>query len=251
MFDEEQKHAGKFLENVDYNRRTMERKISVHMKIFTFALSIFVVCFFGSCGQNPPNAERPAATADRSQATERPKLGEIESAPVRNLLASINEQTKVTTNYSQEYFVIDYPNGDVPSETGACTDVIIRAFRKSGVDLQKDVHEDMSANFQNYPKKWGLSRTDTNIDHRRVPNLQTFLTRQGKSLAITSNPENFKPGDIVSWDLDGKGMTHIGLVSNLWSEKTRSYLIVHNIGSGTHAEDRLLEWKITGHYRYF
>ncbi|MBA4185018.1 MAG: DUF1287 domain-containing protein, partial [Acidobacteria bacterium] len=101
------------------------------------------------------------------------------------------------------------------------------------------------------PNKWGLKSSDSNIDHRRVPNLQTFFTRRGKSLAITNRGEDYKPGDVVAWDLDGKGLTHIGLVSNIYNETTKRYLIIHNIGGGTQAEDKVFDWKIIGHYRYF
>jgi uncharacterized protein len=170
---------------------------------------------------------------------------------VKKMLAGAVEQTKLTKTYDPAYVVLDYPNGDVPVERGVCTDVVIRAMRKAGLDLQKDVHEDMAANFSSYPTKWGLTRADPNIDHRRVPNLQTFFTRKGKSLAVTDKAGDYLPGDIVSWDLDGKGMTHIGIISNLWSEKNKRYLIIHNIGGGTQAEDRIFDWKVTGHYRYF
>jgi uncharacterized protein YijF (DUF1287 family) len=180
-----------------------------------------------------------------------PKLTEIKSPQIRNLLESANGQLEITKNYSPDYFVIPYPNGDVPAETGACTDVVIRAFRTAGVDLQKEVHEDMAQNFSVYPQKWNLPKPDTNIDHRRVLNLQTFFTRKGKSLAITQKTEDYLPGDIVAWDLDGKGMTHIGIVSNVYNKSTKTYSIIHNIGGGAAREDRLFEWKITGHYRYF
>jgi uncharacterized protein len=176
---------------------------------------------------------------------------EIAVPHVKNILESANSQTKTTRGYTQQYFSIGYPNGDLPVETGACTDVIIRSFRNAGVDLQKEVHEDMAANFSAYPNKWGLTSTDTNIDHRRVPNLQTFFTRRGKSLPVSLSAADYKPGDVVSWDLDGKGMTHIGLVSNIWNNRTRRYLIIHNIGGGVNAEDRLFDWKVTGHFRYF
>jgi uncharacterized protein YijF (DUF1287 family) len=192
----------------------------------------------------------PSLSADQPP-FERPKLDDITSQSVRDVLASAHEQLKVTTNYTQEYRVIPYPNGDMPADTGACTDVVIRAFRKAGVDLQKEVHEDMAANFSAYPQKWGLAHTDTNIDHRRVPNLQTFFTRKGKSIGISSDGEDYKPGDVVTWDLDGKGMTHIGLVSNEWDNRDKRYLIIHNIGGGVAKEDRLFDWKITGHFRYF
>jgi uncharacterized protein len=186
-----------------------------------------------------------------SSGTEKPKLSEISSVEIRKLLDSANGQLEITKNYSQNYFVIPYPNGDVPAETGACTDVVIRAFRNAGVDLQKEVHEDMKRNFALYPAKWNLSEPDTNIDHRRVPNLQTFFTRKEKSLAITQKTEDYLPGDVVAWDLDGKGMTHIGIVSNVYNKRTKTYSIIHNIGGGAAREDRLFEWKIIGHYRYF
>jgi uncharacterized protein len=183
--------------------------------------------------------------------TPKPALAEIDSAEIKNLLASAVEQTNLTKAYDPAYVVIPYPNGDIPIEKGVCTDVVIRAFRKAGVDLQREVHEDMRENFAVYPKKWGLPAPDTNIDHRRVPNLQTFFTRRGKSLEITREAANYKPGDVVSWDLDGKGMTHIGVVSHLWNKATKRYLIIHNIGGGARAEDCLFDWKVTGHYRYF
>jgi uncharacterized protein YijF (DUF1287 family) len=157
----------------------------------------------------------------------------------------------MTRGYTQSYFVIPYPNGDVPMETGACTDVIIRSFRAAGIDLQREVHEDMKAAWAAYPRKWGNVRPDTNIDHRRVPNLRTWFERKGKSLPISIVAANYRPGDVVSWDLDGRGTTHIGIVSNLRNSSNSRYLIIHNIGGGTNAEDRLFDWEITGHYRYF
>ena len=160
------------------------------------------------------------------------------------------DQVGKTTSYDPSYQKLDYPNGDVPLETGVCSDVVLRAFRKGGIDLQKDVHEDMKGNFSAYPTRWGLKGTDASIDHRRVPNLQTYFTRKGKSLATTTGSENFLPGDIVTWDLGG-GVDHVGLVVNVWSKPTQRYLIVHNIGGGTLMEDVLFAWKITGHYRYF
>jgi hypothetical protein len=186
-----------------------------------------------------------------SSNTEKPKPIEIRSKEVGKLLQSAVEQTNLTKTYDPAYVVIPYPNGDVPMEKGVCTDVVIRAFRRANVDLQKAVHEDMAKHFGVYPKKWNLTKPDTNIDHRRVPNLQTFFTRAGKSLPITDKPDDYQPGDVVAWDLDGKGMTHIGLVSNFYNEKTKRFSIIHNIGGGTMTEDRLFDWKIIGHYRYF
>lgn len=151
--------------------------------------------------------------------------------------------------YDPSYFVIAYPNGDVPADKGVCTDVIIRAYRKMGIDLQKKVHEDMVANFSIYPKDWGLKKPDKNIDHRRVPNLRTFFTRHGKLLTPTSNPDDYKPGDIVTWDL-GKGIGHIGIVTRKRSDDNKRNLIVHNIGNGQEISDCLFAYRITGHYQY-
>jgi uncharacterized protein len=151
--------------------------------------------------------------------------------------------------YDPAYFRIQYPNGDVPSDKGVCTDVVIRAYRKLGIDLQRLVHEDMKENFNLYPKHWGLSSPDKNIDHRRVPNLMTFFSRFGQTLPKSTNSQDYKPGDIVCWNLWG-GVNHIGLVVNKKSEDGLRYLVIHNIGSGQVIEDILFEWKIIGHYRY-
>lgn len=138
------------------------------------------------------------------------------------------ELTKDKVIYDPSYFSIKYPNGDAPKGKGVCTDVIIRAYRKLGVDLQKEVHEDMKSNFNLYPKIWGLKRTDKNIDHRRVPNLMTFFSRKGTVKPITKNPRDYNPGDIVCWSLGG-AITHIGLIVNKKSKDNKRYLIVHNI----------------------
>ncbi len=157
--------------------------------------------------------------------------------------------TEHYVEYDPSYFRLDYPNGDVPPNKGVCTDVIIRAYRKLGIDLQKEVHEDMKANFGKYPKNWGLTQPDKNIDHRRVPNLMTFFERYGTTLPITKNPNEYKPGDIVCWNLGG-GITHIGIVSNKKTENGERFLIIHNIGSGQVLEDMLFDFRIIGHYRY-
>lgn len=172
------------------------------------------------------------------------------ASPLERLNASAIEQTTLTTTYDPAYVKLDYPNGDVPIETGVCSDVVVRAFRKAGIDLQKELHEDMTAHFAKYPKKWGAKRPDKNIDHRRVPNLMTWFDRKGKSLPITRNGGNYQPGDIVSWDL-ADGRPHIGVVSTIKVEGTDRYAIIHNIGLGARAEDVLFEWTIKGHYRYF
>lgn len=154
---------------------------------------------------------------------------------------------KVT--YDPAYFSMGYPNGDVPENKGVCTDVVIRAYRKLGIDLQKEVHEDMVLNFDVYPKIWGLQRTDKNIDHRRVPNLMTFFERFGTTLPMTKKAEDYIAGDIVCWSLGG-GLTHIGLVTKLKNSQGTRPLIIHNIGSGQVLQDCLFEYKIIGHYRY-
>ena len=151
--------------------------------------------------------------------------------------------------YDPSYFQLDYPNGDVPPNKGVCTDVVIRAYRKLKIDLQKEVHEDMKAHFDAYPKIWGLLRPDKNIDHRRVPNLMTFFKRHGTVLPITQHSTDYKPGDIVCWNLGG-ATTHIGIVSNKKVKNGTRFLIIHNIGSGQVLADILFEFNIIGHYRY-
>jgi uncharacterized protein YijF (DUF1287 family) len=154
---------------------------------------------------------------------------------------------KVT--YDPTYYRIAYPNGDVPPGKGVCTDVVVRAYRKLGIDLQKEVHEDMRANFKLYPKNWGLARPDKNIDHRRVPNLMTFFSRQGVVKKTSSKADDYFPGDIVCWNLGG-GVQHIGIVSRQKNPGGQRHMIVHNIGAGQVLEDCLFNFKIIGHYRY-
>ena len=166
-----------------------------------------------------------------------------------NLSTCALELTKQKVTYDPSYFSIDYPNGDVPSDKGVCTDVVIRAYRKIGIDLQKEVHEDMKPNFSSYPKIWGLKSTDKNIDHRRVPNLMTFFKRRGAEKPISEKASDYKPGDIVCWNLGG-AITHIGIVVNKKSKDGKRNLIVHNIGGGQVLEDCLFDFKIIGHYRY-
>lgn len=157
--------------------------------------------------------------------------------------------TAQKVSYDPSYFVINYPNGDVPVNKGVCTDVVIRAYRKLGIDLQQRVHEDMKSNFDTYPKNWGLSKPDPNIDHRRVPNLMTFFTRFGITKPISLNARDYHPGDIVCWSLGG-GLTHIGIVVSQKSTDGKRHLIVHNIGQGQMQEDVLFDYKIIGHYSY-
>lgn len=157
--------------------------------------------------------------------------------------------TKDEVTYDPAYFSIAYPNGDVPADKGVCTDVVIRAYRKLNIDIQKEVHEDMVSNFSKYPKIWGLTRTDKNIDHRRVPNLMVFFKRFGTVLPITQKAMDYRPGAIVCWNLGG-GTTHIGIVSKKRNLNGTRNLIIHNIGAGQVAQDCLFDFKIIGHYRF-
>ncbi len=180
------------------------------------------------------------AAANAGQPAHKDFYGKLSDAALSIVDSSIE--------YDPAYYKIPYPNGDVPAGKGVCTDVVIRAYRKIGIDLQKEVHEDMKANFSKYPKAWGLSKPDTNIDHRRVPNLQVYFSRKGKSLAVTDNAADYKPGDVVSWMLPSN-RPHIGIVVDKKSASGR-YKMVHNIGYGQNLDDCLFEYTITGHYRY-
>ncbi|MGZ3903705.1 MAG: DUF1287 domain-containing protein [Bacteroidia bacterium] len=170
------------------------------------------------------------------------------------LIAQAIAQTKNPVTYDAAYTQIKYPNGDVASNKGVCTDVVIRSYRGIGIDLQKEVHEDMQKHFGEYPNYWKLKKTDTNIDHRRVPNLMTYFKRQGAQLAISQKAEDYKPGDLVCWNLQNKnsasGITHIGIVTNIKSDDGKRYKIAHNIGAGNKIEDMLFDYTIIGHYRY-
>lgn len=168
---------------------------------------------------------------------------------IGNLSQAALTLTKQNVTYDPSYFSIPYPNGDVPKDKGVCTDVVIRAYRTIGIDLQKEVHEDMSVYFNSYPNNWGLKTTDKNIDHRRVPNLMKFFERNGTVKVISLNEKDYIPGDIVCWNLSG-GITHIGIVVTRKSFDGKRHLIVHNIGEGQVLEDCLFDFKIIGHYSY-
>jgi uncharacterized protein len=171
---------------------------------------------------------------------------------LKQLVAAAIERTHHVVRYDPSYVRISYPGGDVPADTGVCTDEIIRSYRRVGVDLQKEVHEDMVQHFGFYPRtwRWLLSRPDPNIDHRRVPNLMVFFARKGESLSLSGRADDYTPGDLVTWDLGG-GVPHIGVVVDQKSATSGRYMIVHNIGQGPRMEDVLFNWKVTGHYRYF
>jgi len=176
--------------------------------------------------------------------TPEPQAVQLVNAAMQRLNAKVK--------YEPAYVAIAYPNGDVPSNTGVCSDVVIRSYRAIGVDLQQRVHEDMKTHFADYPSQriWGLKRPDSNIDHRRVPNLQVFFTRFGESLAISQDANDYAPGDLVTWMLPGN-LPHIGIVVSQRSQDGARPLIVHNIGAGPALEDMLFNYKITGHYRYW
>ena len=170
---------------------------------------------------------------------------------LRRLVNAATERTNHAVRYDPAYVRIPYPGGDVPAGTGVCTDEVIRSYRALGVDLQKEVHEDMIQNFATYPRKWRWisGKPDTNIDHRRVPNLMVFFGRKGESLPTSTRAEGYSPGDLVTYDLGGN-VPHIGIVVDRKGASGR-YMIEHNIGQGPRIEDVLFNWKITGHYRYY
>ena len=190
-----------------------------------WAITLFFLCAVAACGYG-------------------------QSAKAIRLSTAALELTKQKVVYDPAYFSIPYPNGDIPSEKGVCTDVVIRAYRKGlSIDLQKEVHVDMKPNFKLYPTHWGRKTTDRNIDHRRVYNLMVFFQRKGVVKPITKNPRDYIPGDIVCWILPGN-KTHVGVVVDQKTSDGKRYYIVHNIGAGQVMEDCLFSWKIIGHYQY-
>jgi len=219
----------------------------------TFALVAAGLMAFVSASACSSRAGDAAASAKKAPAqgsavetlTRRP----ISDTPqIKKVVDSAIEQTRQTFEYDPSYTKLEYPNGDVPLERGVCADVIVRAFRNAGVDLQKEVHEDMARHFAAYPAKWGARKPDSNIDHRRVPNLMTLFERRSRSVPITRKTSDYNPGDVVAWELDNH-LLHIGLVTDAVAGGTPNYLVVHNIGAGAKIEDVLMAWKIIGHYR--
>jgi uncharacterized protein len=207
---------------------------------------------FVSASACSSRADDPAAAAKRtsqgtaSQGLTRKPISDIPQ--IKKAVDSAIEQTQYTFEYDASYARLDYPNGDVPRERGVCADVIVRAFRNAGVDLQQEVHEDMTRHFGAYPNKWGARKADSNIDHRRVPNLMTLFERMSNAVPITKKPSDYIPGDVVAWELDNH-LLHIGLVTDAVASGANGYLVVHNIGAGARIEDVLMAWKIIGHYR--
>ena len=215
-------------------------------KILFLGLALSL-CLLPACRQS---ADRVAAepSPDLPPATRVRPLDAEASPALRQVIEAALEQPKYTFYYDPAYVRIDYPGGDVPLERGVCTDVVVRAFRAAGLDLQVLVHEDMKRSFSAYPRNWGLRRPDTNIDHRRVPNLATFFKRRGRAVPVTRRGADYKPGDLVTWRLSS-GVPHIGIVSDV--RRGDRYLMVHNIGSGAQIEDVLFAYEVTGHYRWF
>lgn len=199
---------------------------------------LIAILFYG-CSQKEKN-KLQAVTTEASTTTFEEKLS-------RAAISIIDP----TIDYDPAYISIKYPNGDVPKNKGVCTDVVIRAYRKLGIDLQKEVHEDMKANFSSYPnlKKWGMTKTDTNIDHRRVPNLEVFFERKGIKLPVSENANDYKTGEIVTWMINEK-LPHIGIITNKKSADGKRNLIVHNVGYGQVLEDCLFSYEIVGHFKY-
>ncbi|MBD9478446.1 DUF1287 domain-containing protein [Pseudoxanthomonas sp. PXM02] len=188
----------------------------------------------------PAPAQDPAPIATRADA--------VPAQPSPPLVAAARAQIGVVRIYDPTYFGLSYPGGDVPADRGVCTDVVIRALRTQGLDLQQAIHEDMRAHFDVYPQQWGLSRPDRNIDHRRVPNQMRWFARQGWEQDIGQSADDFSPGDIVAWKLTGSGLLHIGIVSDRRSHDGTP-LILHNINAGTQENDLLFHHTIIGHYR--
>jgi uncharacterized protein YijF (DUF1287 family) len=224
------------------------------LKIFPpVSLLCALLLIVSACGVPRAVSQRKGQTERSGTAattpTPQPAKVVYESPALERLVAAAIERTAHEVEYDATYYKLDYPNGDVPADKGVCTDEVIRSYRALGIDLQKEVHEDMAANFSRYPTKFGLTSTDTNIDHRRVPNLRVFFERKGRSLPITDEAADYKPGDIVTWDLN-TSQTHIGLMVDVPSATPGRYMIMHNIGQGPKIEDILFAWKITGHYRY-
>jgi uncharacterized protein YijF (DUF1287 family) len=205
------------------------------------SIHTFIIVFlFFSCNQK----EKAAVLTENSTAISNTFADKLSNAALSIIDSSIE--------YDPSYFSIEYPNGDIPKNKGVCTDVIIRSYRILGIDLQKEIHEDMIANFSAYPnlQKWGMTKTDTNIDHRRVPNLEVFFERNGQELPITQNPKDYKTGEIVTWIINDK-LPHVGIITSKKSTDGKRNLIVHNVGNGQVLEDCLFKYKIAGHYRYW
>lgn len=212
-----------------------------------FLIIIFSLCFV-TCEKGDNSLPKTAQNKE-SDLKQNLIVNDSVSDFYKKLSESAISILNPSVEYVSEYVSILYPNGDVPENTGVCTDVVIRSYRKLGIDLQKEVHEDMKTHFTSYPKIWGNKKPDSNIDHRRVPNLEVFFERFGKKLKVTDNPNDYKTGHIVTW-LIGNKLPHIGIVTNRLSADKKRRLIVHNVGNGQAISDVLFKYPITGHYTY-
>src|SRR5690606_2953727 len=213
------------------------------------ARASFLLLTLVACQPAPGPAER----IEQQQPAPAPAsagVGNAAENPPFVLVNAARGRIPLHETYDPAYFSIAYPNGDVPNDRGVCSDVVIRAYRQLGIDLQVLVHEDMARNFSAYPRIWGLRSTDKNIDHRRVPNLQRFLERQDAELPITTDGKDYLPGDLVTWMLPGN-LPHIGIISDTWADGSDRPLVLHNIGAGTAEDDILFTYRITGHYRFY
>jgi uncharacterized protein YijF (DUF1287 family) len=201
-----------------------------------------LIVLLAACRADAPSApaQEPAPIPTQADA--------VPAQPSPPLVAAARAQIGVVRVYDPTYFGLSYPGGDVPADRGVCTDVVVRALRTQGLDLQQAIHEDMRAHFDVYPRQWGLSRPDRNIDHRRVPNQMRWFTRQGWEQDIGQSADDFSPGDIVAWKLTDSGLLHIGIVSDRRSHDGTP-LILHNINAGTQENDLLFHHAIIGHYR--
>lgn len=216
--------------------------------IFLLSTSLGIFLVYGLVSPGKTNARASFISDWTTHYT--PTRSEATRSSFHSRLANAAlERTRYSIRYDPAYVQIAYPGGDVPADTGVCTDVVIRSYRALGIDLQKEIHEDMMDSFSDYPNLWGLPNPDANIDHRRVPNLMVFFSKFGNALPLTSNPNDYKPGDIVAWDFGG-GRTHIGIVSPNLSRDGYRYKVVHNAGWGPKDEDKLFDWKIIGHFRF-
>lgn len=216
------------------------------MKVFLFLMFSAVIT---SCTLKSQERADTAVFSSDETTIKKDTVNDDVSNFRKNISQKALSIVDASIRYTPDYVSISYPNGDVPAKTGVCTDVIIRSYRKLGIDLQKEVHEDMRANFSVYPKNWGATKTDTNIDHRRVPNLETFFTRKGKKLTVTQNADDYKTGAIVTWMINDK-LPHIGIVTNKLSKDGKRRLIVHNVGGGQVLEDCLFKYNLVGHFVY-
>ena len=223
-------------------RRRAGRRLALAVGAAVVAATM-IGAVFGAAGASPGEGAAAVAAVRASKSRQGPAAVAVPSSALQ-LVRAARAQVGVTLGYDPSYVRLSYPGGDVDPSTGVCADVIVRALRTLGVDLQQRIHVDMAANFRAYPTKWGLSRTDTNIDHRRVGNIATYFGRRGYGIAVTTNARDYLPGDIVVLKIP---LDHIGIVSD--RRQDGRPLLIHNVGGGAQEEDVLFAWTIVGHYR--